>query len=101
MHRVAEEIPSPRVLKSHLAGPLLPPQLMEKKPKIIYVLRNPKDLIVSRYYFLKSSNPTKEMLEKPFSKFFDEMLRGEGIFRLSVYVPQTRLYAFFSVTETI
>ena len=78
MHRVAEEIPSPRVLKSHLAGPLLPPQLMEKKPKIIYVLRNPKDLVVSYYYFTKAVVPTPENATMPFADFVDKMLTGDG-----------------------
>ncbi|KOC59245.1 Sulfotransferase 4A1 [Habropoda laboriosa] len=43
---------SPRFIKTHLPFTLLPRQLRtgEKKPKIVYVARNPKDTCVSYYY---------------------------------------------------
>ncbi|XP_067632414.1 amine sulfotransferase-like [Eurosta solidaginis] len=44
-----ETLKSPRLIKSHMPLPLLPQQLWYKKPKTIYVYRNPKDHIVSRY----------------------------------------------------
>ncbi|EFX82193.1 hypothetical protein DAPPUDRAFT_195649 [Daphnia pulex] len=44
------DLPSPRVLKSHLAAYLLPPDLLDTC-KVIYVARNPKDTLVSFYYF--------------------------------------------------
>ncbi|XP_057376850.1 sulfotransferase 1C3-like [Daphnia carinata] len=44
------DLPSPRVLKSHLPAYLLPPDLLDTC-KVIYVARNPKDAIVSFYYF--------------------------------------------------
>jgi len=78
MHRVAEEIPSPRVLKSHLPGQLLPPQLMEKKAKLVYVVRNPKDLVASAFYFVKMVAPTPENTAMSFADFFNNMLTGEG-----------------------
>ena len=79
MHRVAEEIPSPRVLKSHLPGQLLPPQLLEKKAKLVYVLRNPKDVLASYFYSVKMVAPTPKNTAMSFADFFNDMLMGEGI----------------------
>ncbi|XP_030388369.1 estrogen sulfotransferase [Scaptodrosophila lebanonensis] len=44
------ELQSPRLIKSHLSLALLPAQLWTKKPKLVYVFRNPKDAWVSSYY---------------------------------------------------
>lgn len=55
-HETAEQleaIESPRILNSHLDIPHLPAQLFEKRCKIIHVLRNPKDTIVSFYNHVK------------------------------------------------
>ncbi|KAK7873231.1 hypothetical protein R5R35_011311 [Gryllus longicercus] len=46
----ASNLPSPRCIKSHLPKDLLPDQLWTKKPKIIYVTREPKDAALSFYY---------------------------------------------------
>uniref|UniRef100_A0A1B6EYI4 Sulfotransferase domain-containing protein n=1 Tax=Cuerna arida TaxID=1464854 RepID=A0A1B6EYI4_9HEMI len=55
--RVADSVPdnievlsqsaSPRFIKSHLPLQLLPRQIWTKKPKLIYVFRNPKDVALS------------------------------------------------------
>ncbi|KAK4006023.1 hypothetical protein OUZ56_011150 [Daphnia magna] len=45
---VIEKSPSPRVIKSHLPFSLLHSQLLETS-KVVYVVRNPKDVIVSYY----------------------------------------------------
>ena len=44
-----EAIPSPRILNSHLSFRFLPQQLLQKKCRIIHIVRNPKDVLVSWY----------------------------------------------------
>ncbi|XP_073492134.1 sulfotransferase 1C4-like [Aquarana catesbeiana] len=47
----AANMPSPRLLKTHMPIKLLPPSFLEKNTKVIYVARNAKDCMVSYYYF--------------------------------------------------
>ncbi|KAM8883011.1 amine sulfotransferase-like [Synchiropus picturatus] len=69
--------PSPRLFSSHLTPALMPPGLKEKKAKIIYVMRNPKDVAVSFYHFSKILRD----LETPqsFDQFFEDFLQGNVI----------------------
>ncbi|XP_059219209.1 sulfotransferase 1E1-like isoform X2 [Stomoxys calcitrans] len=48
-----ESLKRPRLIKSHLSLGLLPAQIWDKKPKVIYVSRNPKDAFVSEYHFFR------------------------------------------------
>ncbi|XP_061571109.1 amine sulfotransferase-like [Cololabis saira] len=67
--------PSPRMCVTHLLHHFLPLDLSQRKGKVIYVARNPKDVLVSYYHFHKVAN----MLETPksFDDFFEKFLRGE------------------------
>ena len=47
--KLAENMPSPRVIKTHLPLAMLPPHLLDTC-KVIFVCRNPKDTCVSYYY---------------------------------------------------
>lgn len=47
-----DKMTSPRVIKTHLPTYILPPQMLDSC-KVIYVARNPKDAIVSFFYFHK------------------------------------------------
>ncbi|XP_038054884.1 sulfotransferase 1A1-like [Patiria miniata] len=76
--QIADETPSPRMLKTHLPGPLLPPQIWQKKPKIVYVLRNPKDLAVSCFHFSKMGETDPKILAQTFGEFLEEMLAGKN-----------------------
>nr|CAI5828441.1 unnamed protein product [Callosobruchus analis] len=56
----------PTCLKTHLPWLLLPRDIQEnlKKPKIVYVVRNPKDAIVSMYHWIKILTGSEDSLEK-------------------------------------
>ncbi|XP_060606309.1 amine sulfotransferase-like [Ruditapes philippinarum] len=58
---------SPRMIKSHLHYSLLPEQLRNGKGKIVYICRNPKDVVISYYRFMDYA----KMLEEEFSTFDD------------------------------
>ena len=46
----------PRIIKTHLDYEMLPRQVKDKKPKLIYVTRNPRDVVVSSYNHWKALN---------------------------------------------
>ncbi|XP_072172949.1 sulfotransferase 1A1-like [Diadema setosum] len=46
-YKILEKAPSPRIIQTHLPVRYLPPQLVSSKAKVIYVARNPKDVITS------------------------------------------------------
>lgn len=48
-----DKLPSPRLLHSEFEAKLLPPQIKEKKPKIVHVYRNPKACAVSLYHLFQ------------------------------------------------
>ena len=71
---------SPRVLNTHLTQSLLPAEFIEKKCKIIHVMRNPKDVVVSLYFHLSSQLKGMGMPERlpPFEAFVRNFRGGLG-----------------------
>lgn len=60
-----------RIIKTHLSIPLLPTEIWTKKPKIIYITREVKDVIVSRYHFSKAVGfISKDMLMEQYINLF-------------------------------
>ncbi|XP_005111257.2 sulfotransferase 1C4-like [Aplysia californica] len=64
-------LPSPRVLASHRWFQFLPKQAFEKKPRLVYVLRNPKDAWVSYFKFLKSYKSEDWYFSGSWEEFFE------------------------------
>lgn len=50
-----DDLPSPRIFKTHFPAFLLPKELWTVKPKIIYTSRNPKDVALSGYHMMRNS----------------------------------------------
>uniref|UniRef100_A0A1A9WQH9 Sulfotransferase domain-containing protein n=1 Tax=Glossina brevipalpis TaxID=37001 RepID=A0A1A9WQH9_9MUSC len=72
--RPVEMLSSPRLIKSHLPLPLLPAQLWSKQPKLIYVYRDPKDALVSQYYFGRSMGFN---MDKSLEQFLTEKIESD------------------------
>uniref|UniRef100_A0A8C9W1P3 Sulfotransferase n=1 Tax=Scleropages formosus TaxID=113540 RepID=A0A8C9W1P3_SCLFO len=69
------EVPSPRLLGTHMHPDNIPPSFAAQKTKILVIFRNPKDTMVSYYHFTNSSPmlPTAESWDK----FYEEFMRGD------------------------
>ncbi|EFN88432.1 sulfotransferase 4A1 [Harpegnathos saltator] len=68
---------SPRFIKTHLALELLP-KIVNSDCKIIYVARNPKDVVVSWYYFQKANEATK--FKGNFEQFCDFFMNNRMLY---------------------
>ncbi|MBN3309062.1 ST6B1 Sulfotransferase, partial [Amia calva] len=69
------EAPSPRLLGTHMHPDNIPSSFAEKNTKILLVLRNPKDTIVSYFHFT-NKNPVLPTAES-WDKFFADFMSGE------------------------
>ncbi|XP_053140030.1 amine sulfotransferase-like [Hemicordylus capensis] len=67
--------PSPRLFSSHLPYYLVPKGLRNGRAKIIYVARNPKDVMVSYYHFSKFAVTLEEI--EDFGVFMERFLSGK------------------------
>ncbi|XP_062381984.1 sulfotransferase 2B1-like [Sardina pilchardus] len=65
-----EERPSPRLFATHFHYNMMPESFFKVKPKVLYVLRNPKDVFTSSFYyhgmalFLVNPGTVDEFMEK-------------------------------------
>ncbi|CAD7006364.1 unnamed protein product [Ceratitis capitata] len=76
MRSQAAELKSPRCIKSHLPAHLLPRQIWQKKVKLIYCARNPKDVVLSYGHFLRGKGAYNGSMEE----FIDDFLNAETLY---------------------
>lgn len=69
-----DNIPSRRILNTHLPVRLLPTDVKEKNLKVILVQRNPKDVLVSAFHFLQKAKLMP--FEGTFDEFFKMFMKG-------------------------
>ncbi|XP_014481470.1 PREDICTED: sulfotransferase 1 family member D1-like isoform X2 [Dinoponera quadriceps] len=75
--KFVQERPSPRFIKSHMPFELLP-KVVNSDCKIIYVARNPKDVVVSWYYFQKEIEVVK--YNGNFEQFCDGFMNDRTLY---------------------
>ncbi|XP_060937088.1 sulfotransferase family 2, cytosolic sulfotransferase 3 isoform X1 [Limanda limanda] len=75
---VVDQLKSPRALVTHFPYHLMPASFHTSKAKVIYVVRNPKDVLVSSYYFHQMA----AFLQDPgtFDEFIEKFLHGRVMF---------------------
>ncbi|CAJ1080424.1 sulfotransferase 2B1-like [Xyrichtys novacula] len=73
-----DQRPSPRTFSTHYKYDMLPRSFFETKPKVIYVMRNPKDVFTSAFHYFG----TTSFLVKPGpqSEFLHKFLDGQVMF---------------------
>lgn len=71
-----DEMPRPRAMKTHLPIQLLPEDIWLKKPKLIHISRDPRDVVVSWFHFTKNMWRTPASIEE----FVDEFIAGRAAY---------------------
>ncbi|XP_023254908.1 bile salt sulfotransferase-like, partial [Seriola lalandi dorsalis] len=68
--------PSPRMFATHFHYNMMPRGFFEVKPKVIYVMRNPKDVFTSSFHYYGMSSFLVD--PGPQSDFLHKFLDGKG-----------------------
>jgi len=76
-HNFYQEVRPPRVFKAHLPYDRMPLD-KETKPKVIYVVRNPKDVAVSLYWHYKGYSFFE--FDRSWDEFFELFINGKLFF---------------------
>ena len=74
---VIETMTSPRVLNSHMMLEHLPRDLLTKKTKVIFVMRNPRDAIVSSYHHIYQMKDFYKY-DGNWNGYFELYMKGQG-----------------------
>ncbi|XP_036023434.1 bile salt sulfotransferase 1-like isoform X2 [Onychomys torridus] len=67
----------PRLITSHLPLHLFPKSFFSSKAKVIYVIRNPRDVLVSGYFFWSKTKFVKN--PESLTTYFEWFLKGNGM----------------------
>ncbi|XP_047393806.1 sulfotransferase 2A1-like [Sciurus carolinensis] len=73
-YKCLNESEGPRLLMSHLPIHLFPKSLFTSKAKVLYIMRNPKDVLVSGYYFWSTSTLSKKIESR--EQYFKWFIQG-------------------------
>ncbi|XP_070538206.1 sulfotransferase 1B1-like [Ptychodera flava] len=71
-----DDAPSPRVVATHMQPDYVPIQFFQKKPKTIFVRRNPKDVLVSLYHW---HNTTPFFSPCTWEQLYEEFIKGNTV----------------------
>ena len=78
---ILESLPSPRILDTHFQFQYLPQKHIENRCKIVHMMRNPKDVMVSIYYYAKYDIMLDLNVE--WNEFFEVWMDGKSKFLLT------------------
>ncbi|KAM9299615.1 sulfotransferase 2B1-like [Gastrophryne carolinensis] len=73
-----QKLSSPRVISSHMPFQLFPQSFFKSKAKIIYTMRNPRDIVVSLYHFTKILHLFKEA--ENFQDVLEDFAKGNALY---------------------
>ncbi|NXD04256.1 ST6B1 Sulfotransferase, partial [Certhia familiaris] len=70
-----KQLPSRRIIVTHLRPDFLPPSIFQSKAKILVLVRNPKDAAVSYYHF--SNNLPLMPSFASWDEYFADFMNGK------------------------
>lgn len=73
-----EKMESPRIISSHLQHHIFAKSYFKSKAKIIYTMRNPRDVIVSLFHFTKILNFYEDA--ENFQSFIEDFIQGNALY---------------------
>ncbi|KAG7157953.1 Luciferin sulfotransferase-like 3 [Homarus americanus] len=74
--KMVQSMAAPRTIKSHLPMQLLPRQIWDVKPKVVYVCRDPRDVCISYYYHYRKLEGYVGDLQHFIDCFLDEKAKA-------------------------
>ncbi|XP_007538636.1 sulfotransferase 2A1-like [Erinaceus europaeus] len=77
-YRLLKDNNGPHFISTHLPIQLLPKSLFTSKAKVIYVIRNPRDVLVSGYFFTSIMPVCKQ--PESFEQYFQWFLQGNVMY---------------------